>query len=89
MVNIIGQEFFTFWLYERGEEVLNLKNWWNLIEDGEVQSGWARCVKVGRKYGIKCVRSKLSFLRNFSNEDKFWSIFIWKNLKMNFFFFNS
>lgn len=65
LVNIIGQEFFIFWLYERGEEVLNLKNWWNLIEDGEVQSGWARCVKVGRKYSIKFVHWKSSFFEKF------------------------
>lgn len=72
MVNIISQEFFTFWFYERGEEVLNLKNWWNLIEDGEVRSGWARCVKVGRKYGIKFVHWK---------NHRFWEIF---QTKINF-----
>lgn len=39
LIIIIGQEFY---FHERGEEVLNfrltLKNWWNLIEDGEVRS---------------------------------------------------
>lgn len=32
---------------------------------------WFLRVKVGRKYGIKFVRWKSSFLRNFSNESRF------------------